>query len=82
MPKEIRDIKQFLVICGRKDCKSVKIKKNVGNTKFKVRTKTYLYTLVVKDHKKSEKIQQSIPPNITKEVIGKGRRKVTKPAAK
>lgn len=47
-----------------------------------VRTKTYLYTLVVKDHKKSEKIQQSIPPNITKEVIGKGRRKVTKPAAK
>jgi len=61
--------------------KSVKIKKNAENTKFKVRTKTYLYTLVVKDHKKSEKIQQSIPPNINKEIIGKSKKKA-KPAAK
>lgn len=49
---------------------------------FQVRTKSYLYTLVVKDQKKSEKIQQSIPPNINKEVIGKGRRKPAKAAAK
>eukprot|EP00997_Jenningsia_sp_PLL12_P011841 NODE_9620_length_362_cov_155.626198_g8714_i0.p1 GENE.NODE_9620_length_362_cov_155.626198_g8714_i0~~NODE_9620_length_362_cov_155.626198_g8714_i0.p1 ORF type:complete len:95 (+),score=12.26 NODE_9620_length_362_cov_155.626198_g8714_i0:43-285(+) len=75
MPKEIRDIKQFLVICGKKSCKQVIVKKNPDNTKFKVRSKGYKCTLVVKDPRKAEKIQQSIPPKISKRVIGQGKRK-------
>lgn len=47
MPKEISEIKDFLVKARRKDAKSVKIKKNKTNTKFKVRCSKYLYTLVV-----------------------------------
>ena len=47
MPKQITEIKAFLVKARRKDAKSVKIKKNPTNTKFKVRCSKYLYTLVV-----------------------------------
>ena len=36
MPKEIKDIKEFLLTARRKDAKSVKIKKNKTNVKFKV----------------------------------------------
>lgn len=32
-------------------------------TKFKVRCKTYLYTLVVEDSEKAEKLKQSLPPS-------------------
>ncbi len=53
MPKEIKDIKDFLLIARRKDAKSVTIKRNPerntrqGNTKFKVRCSRYLYTCIV-----------------------------------
>ncbi|EGT35576.1 hypothetical protein CAEBREN_04140 [Caenorhabditis brenneri] len=49
--------KDFLVKARRKDAKSVKIKKN-SNTKFKVRCASYLYTLVVADKDKAEKLKQ------------------------
>ncbi|CAD6189682.1 unnamed protein product [Caenorhabditis auriculariae] len=64
MPKEIKEIKEFLVKARRKDAKSVKIKKNTNNTKFKVRCSKYLYTLVVQDKEKAEKLKQSLPPGI------------------
>ena len=54
MPKEIKDIKDFLLIARRKDAQSVTIKRNPergtrqGNTKFKVRCSRYLYTCNVK----------------------------------
>ena len=38
MPREIKDIKDFLLKARRKDAKSVKIKKNADNVKFKVGT--------------------------------------------
>ncbi|VDK50089.1 unnamed protein product [Gongylonema pulchrum] len=47
MPKEIKEIKEFLMTARRKDAKSVKIKRNPDNVKFKVRCSKYLYTLVV-----------------------------------
>jgi large subunit ribosomal protein L38e len=53
MPKEIKDIKDFLLIARRKDAKSVIIKRNPergtrsGNTKFKVRCSRYLYTCML-----------------------------------
>lgn len=36
MPRQIVDIKEFLLTARRKDAKSVKIKKNAENVKFKV----------------------------------------------
>jgi hypothetical protein len=36
MPRELKDIKKFLLTARRKDAKSVKIKKNKSNVKFKV----------------------------------------------
>ncbi|KAI9648128.1 60S ribosomal protein L38 [Ciborinia camelliae] len=68
MPREITDIKSFLEICRRKDASSARIKKNAGKTssiKIKVRCQKYLYTLVLKDLEKAEKLKQSLPPNLT-----------------
>ncbi|KAL3093146.1 hypothetical protein niasHT_022596 [Heterodera trifolii] len=64
MPRQITDIKQFLLTARRKDAKSVKIKKNKENTKFKVRCTRFLYTLVVDDKEKAEKLKQSLPPGL------------------
>lgn len=41
---------------------AVKIKKNTDNTKFKVRCSRFLYTLVITDKEKAEKLKQSLPP--------------------
>jgi len=64
MPSEVSDIKQFIEICRRKDASSARIKKsrNTNVTKFKVRCNRFLYTLVVKDHEKADKLKQSLPP--------------------
>ncbi|CAJ0837240.1 17338_t:CDS:2 [Entrophospora sp. SA101] len=63
MPKQIADIKYFLEIARRKDAKSVRIKKNgVSKVKFKLRCSRYLYTFVIEDVEKAEKLQKSLPP--------------------
>ncbi|KAG4086578.1 hypothetical protein H8356DRAFT_1012241 [Neocallimastix lanati (nom. inval.)] len=62
MPKQVKEIKDFLIIARRKDAQSVKIKKNNRQTKFKVRCSKYLYTLVVNDQSKVKKLRQSLPP--------------------
>ncbi|XP_069786270.1 large ribosomal subunit protein eL38 isoform X2 [Narcine bancroftii] len=64
MPKTIEEIKDFLLTARRKDAKSVKIKKNKDNVKFKVRCSKYLYTLVITDKEKAEKLKQSLPPGL------------------
>ena len=71
MPKQIQEIKEFLVIARRKDakCKQIKLKlaikvmKAGPRHKFKVRCSKYLYTLVVADAAKAEKLKQSLPPS-------------------
>ncbi|KAK3060131.1 60S ribosomal protein L38, partial [Coniosporium uncinatum] len=67
MPQEVSDIKQFIELCRRKDAKSARIKKNSHNNqiKFKVRCHRYLYTLVLKDSDKADKLKQSLPPGLT-----------------
>ncbi|XP_078487937.1 large ribosomal subunit protein eL38 [Ciona intestinalis] len=65
MPKQITEIKDFLLTARRADAKSVKIKKNRQNTKFKVRCSRYLYTLVIQDKDKAEKLRQSLPPGLS-----------------
>ncbi|KAJ8658089.1 60S ribosomal protein L38 [Lichtheimia ornata] len=69
MPKQIKDIKQFLEIARRKDAKSARVKKNADSVKFKVRCSSYLYTLVVKDKSKANKLRQSLPPALAIEEI-------------
>ncbi|KAK5132551.1 60S ribosomal protein L38 [Meristemomyces frigidus] len=67
MPQEIHDIKTFIEICRRKDASSARIKKNkvTNQTKFKVRCTRYLYTLVLKDSDKADKLRQSLPPGLS-----------------
>ncbi|KAM0721682.1 hypothetical protein Q7P37_002607 [Cladosporium fusiforme] len=63
MPREVSDIKNFIEICRRKDASSARIKKNSPQQiKFKVRCTRELYTLVLKDNDKAEKLKQSLPP--------------------
>ncbi|VDK27921.1 unnamed protein product [Gongylonema pulchrum] len=64
MPKEIKEIKEFLMTARRKDARAVIIKKNPDNVKFKVRCSKYLYTLVIQDTEKAEKLKQSLPPGL------------------
>ena len=60
MAKQIKDIKLFLELARRKDAKSARIKKNGENVKFKIRCSKLLYTLVVSDAQKAEKLKQSL----------------------
>ncbi|XP_004405369.1 PREDICTED: uncharacterized protein LOC101374709 [Odobenus rosmarus divergens] len=62
--RKIKKIKDFLLMARRKDAKSVKIKKNRDNVKFKVWCSRYLYTLVIMDKEKAEKLKQSLPPGL------------------
>lgn len=64
MPREIKEVKEFLNTARRPDARAVKIKKNPSNTKFKIRCSRFLYTLVVPDKEKAEKIKQSLPPGL------------------
>jgi hypothetical protein len=43
---------------------AVKIKKNKDNWKFKVRCSRFLYTLVIDDNEKADKLKNSLPPGI------------------
>ncbi|KAH8355193.1 hypothetical protein KR093_007878 [Drosophila rubida] len=64
MPREIKEVKDFLNKARRSDARAVKIKKNPLNTKFKIRCSRFLYTLVVQDKEKADKIKQSLPPGL------------------
>merc|ERR1711939_930795 len=66
MPKQVQDIKQFIEIARRKDASSARIKKNKKNNqvKFKIRCKKNLYTLILKDSDRAEKLKQSLPPGL------------------
>lgn len=64
MPRQLLEIKDFLMTARRTDAKSVKIKKNKDGTKFKLRCSRYLYTLFINDGEKAEKLRQSLPPGL------------------
>ncbi|XP_032770321.1 60S ribosomal protein L38-like [Rattus rattus] len=59
MPRKIGEIKDFLLTAQWKDARSVKIK-NKDNGKVKIHCIRYLYTLVVTDKEKAEKLKQSL----------------------
>ncbi|XP_058771383.1 large ribosomal subunit protein eL38z/eL38y-like [Vicia villosa] len=65
MPKQINEIKDFLLTARRKDARSVRIKRSKDVVKFKVRCSKYLYTLCVFDVEKADKLKQSLPPGLS-----------------
>ncbi|CAI7569969.1 hypothetical protein N7533_001978 [Penicillium manginii] len=77
MPSEVSDIKQFIEICRRKDASSAAIKRNRKSqqVKFKVRCHRNLYTLVLKESDKADKLKQSLPPALKVEDVSKGSKK-------
>jgi len=82
MPKEITDLKKFISIMRREKESEAKAEqitimkhKKSSITKFKLRTPRYLYTLKIDDQTKSDKIMQSIPPNLKKVLPGTRRSK-------
>ncbi|KAK3325531.1 ribosomal protein L38e [Apodospora peruviana] len=79
MPQEIGDIKKFIEICRRKDASSARIKKNKNTQqiKFKVRCQRHLYTLVLKDSDKAEKLKQSLPPSLQIKEVTKSNKKTS-----
>ena len=67
MPKQIKDLRDFLTTARRPGAKSVKILRiaeagGATTTKFKIRCAKYLYTLIIKDVEKAKKLEQSLPP--------------------
>ena len=76
MPREIKDLKEFIKIMRREQqhlpkAEKIIIKNNkkTNTTKFKLRTPKYLLTLKIDDKKKAEKIMNSIPANLKKEQL-------------
>lgn len=69
MPKQITDIRDFLQKARRADAKLVKIRKRDSQTKFKIRCSRHLYTLVVTDSEKADKLTQSLPPGLERKNI-------------
>ena len=64
MPKQIKEVKDFLLKTRKKDAKSVTIMRLKNKTKFKVQTSNYLWTLCVEDKEKADKVKQSLPPGL------------------
>ena len=64
MPKQLFELKAFLLAANRPDAKRITIKKNARTTKFKVRCSKYLYTLAVQEADKVDRLKQSLPPRM------------------
>ncbi|KAG5201130.1 hypothetical protein JEQ12_005664 [Ovis aries] len=67
MPCKTEEIEDNRLTAGRKDAKSVKIKKNKDNMKFAVRCSRYLYTLVITGNKAGKPKQTQPPGSAVKE---------------
>ncbi|KAF6174468.1 hypothetical protein GIB67_004662 [Kingdonia uniflora] len=71
-PKQISELKDFLLTARRKDARSVKIKRSKDVVMFKVRCSKYLYTLCVFDTEKADKLKQSFPPVRGSKMVSSG----------
>jgi hypothetical protein len=56
MPKQIHDVDKFLEMS--EDAEECRVKRDSDQVKLKLRTKKYLYTIVVEPQKAEEIIQQ------------------------
>lgn len=95
MPKEIKDIKEFLKKMidvkpvkktadeGKKRPenifeKTLTVKNNHDNIKFKLRTKNCLYTFKTENKEIAQKMLKNLPPGIKKTEIKKSSKKIRK----
>ena len=99
MPKEIKDVKQFLTKMidqkaskksgdkageeGKKrpeSCfeKTLTVKNNQDNVKFKLRTKNCLYTFKTKDREMAQKMLKNLPPGLKKTEVRNSAKKIKK----
>jgi len=74
MPKQETDIRKFLLKARGDEktkaiAKSLRIKRTGKVTKFKLRCARYLYTLVMDDPAKAEKIKKAIPTSLKTEEL-------------
>ena len=71
----MKDVRMFIQKCRNDNnsqkavAKQVVIKKIGKVTKFKLRCPKYLYTMVVEDQEKAEKIKKSLPPSLNKKEL-------------
>ncbi|OQV17825.1 putative 60S ribosomal protein L38 [Hypsibius exemplaris] len=70
MPKQVKEIKEFLLLARRVDAKVVKIKKQKEYVKFKIRCSRFLYTLKLDDKEKADKLRASLPPGVQVKDVG------------
>lgn len=64
MARTISDAREFLTTAARGDILEVVVKKNAGNTKFKLRGAHELYTYTVSDSERAAKILSALPPKL------------------
>ena len=74
-------MKEFIKLMRREkknlpQAEKITIKKNkkTGVTKLKLRTPRYLFTYSVDDKTKAERIMQSIPPNLKKDLLDQNKK--------
>lgn len=61
MPKQIFELKAFLDYARREDARAIRIiNRPLGGLKFQLRCSRYLYTLVIEDAEKAQKVKGSI----------------------
>lgn len=58
MPVAVGQVKKFVALAKRKDATALRIKKNKDNTKFKLRTSRYLYTLSTKNPQRIKNLRR------------------------
>lgn len=56
MPKQITDVQKFLEMT--EDAQECRVKRDADHVKLKLRTPTYLYTIVLEPQKAEEVLQQ------------------------
>eukprot|EP00127_Corallochytrium_limacisporum_P003684 Clim_evm16s152 gene=Clim_evmTU16s152 len=73
MPKQVKDLKEFILTTRRKDARELRITRTGDVWKFKVRCKRYLYTMKVNGQDKAKKFKMSLPPHLTKNAVFNGK---------
>lgn len=82
-PRNPRPIRRKIPLLTDNVFAAARIKKNkkTNNVKFKVRCQKHLYTLVLKDTDKAEKLKQSLPPSMPSLILAPTMRRSTTEAA-
>ena len=78
MPREIKDTKDFLKLCDRSKGAKVIVKHNLNSVKFKVRCARYLYTMVMHDPQKAQRMKSALAAKLSVEEVHRKSRAASK----